>query len=104
VTVTAPTGVGPLADASFALRGAWPNPAAGGRLSIAFSLPSGAPATLELIDLLGRRMLSRDVGGLGPGSHVVDLSQEAANLHAGVYAVRLTQAGRSLTTKIAFMR
>lgn len=104
VTVSAATAVGPMGGAAFALRGAWPNPAAGGRLSIAFSLPSGAPATLELIDLLGRRVLSREVGGLGPGTHVVDLSREATSLHAGVYAVRLTQAGRSLTTKIALMR
>jgi hypothetical protein len=103
VTVAAPTAVGPMGGADFALRGAWPNPA-GGRLSIAFALPTGAPATLELIDLLGRRVLSREVGGLGPGSHVVDLSRDAANLHAGVYAVRLTQAGWSLTTKIVLMR
>src|SRR5438034_1093913 len=37
------------------LRGLVPNPA-GAELAVAFSLASGAPATLELFDIAGRRV------------------------------------------------
>ena len=36
-------------------------------MSLSFSLADGSPALLELIDLSGRRVLVRDVGGLGAG-------------------------------------
>jgi hypothetical protein len=36
---------------AFALEGVQPNPARGERLSVAFALPSGAPARLELLDV-----------------------------------------------------
>src|SRR5207249_3733346 len=58
--------------ATLSLQGLRPNPAQGA-LSVAFSLPSAAPATLELLDLGGRRMATRDVGSLGPGRQVLRL-------------------------------
>ena len=42
----------------FAVHGAFPNPAKAG-FAVSFSLPSNAPATLDVIDLAGRRVVSR---------------------------------------------
>src|SRR5439155_7210682 len=65
----------------FALRGLTPNPSAGDPV-VAFSLGSGEPATLELYDLRGRLVQSREVGALGAGSHEVRFS-ERGRLPAG---------------------
>jgi len=86
----------------FALRGAVPNPGVG-RLSVAFSLPDALPARLEVVDLAGRKVIARAVGGLGAGNHTVGLSGERA-LPAGMYFVRLIQGHRTLTCKVAIVR
>jgi hypothetical protein len=91
-------GVGPTPGVVFALQGARPNPSAG-HLSVAFSLPDGSPADLELVDIAGRRVFQRDVGALGAGFHVIPI--ERANLPAGIYGLRLTQNGRTLTSKVS---
>ena len=79
-----------------------PNPA-GSALSAAFSLPDGAPARLELLDLSGRRLLAREVGTLGAGEHVLIL-HEADLLRAGVYLLRLTRGGLSVTARAVVLR
>ena len=86
--------------AVFALRGAQPNPAVG-EVVVALSLPDAAPATLELLDVAGRRLGERQVAGAGP--HRVSISEGLA-LEPGVYLVRLTRAGRSLTTRVTVVR
>ena len=85
-----------------ALGGSSPNPAFEG-LTIAFSLPDASPARLELLDLAGRRMLSREVGGLGTGSHVINLAQNAT-LVPGLYLLRLSRGSRSLTARTVIIR
>jgi hypothetical protein len=87
-------------QAEFALKGARPNPS-NGPLTLSFSLASSSPARIELVDLSGRRVFERQVGDLGAGFHVVRLD---ANLPAGIYAVRLTQGGRTLTSKATIVR
>jgi hypothetical protein len=62
------------------------------------SLPQAAPARLELLDIVGRRVLSREVGDLGAGRHQIEL-RSGSRLAAGVYVLRLTQGGRSVTAK-----
>jgi hypothetical protein len=89
--------------AEFALRRVFPNPAVGG-FAISFSLPSTAPARLEVFDLSGRRVVARDVGGLGPGVHTLALETGAGRLPAGVYAVRLTQGKHDATAKVSVLR
>ena len=64
VDVPSPLAVGNPAT-SFALDRVSPNPATN-RFTVSFVLPSAAPATLELVDLGGRRVMSRDVGSFGP--------------------------------------
>jgi hypothetical protein len=88
--------------AEFSLAGARPNPSAG-ELTVAFSLRHGSPATLELLDVGGRRLRAIPVGDLGPGRHVIGFGRES-RLPAGLYFVRLSQGGRSLTTKVAVIR
>jgi hypothetical protein len=88
-------------SAEFALQGARPNPTVG-RMTIAFSLKDNASATIELVDLGGRRVFSREVGSMGAGFHVVPLDN--ANLPIGIYAVRLTQHGRTLSSKVTVIR
>jgi hypothetical protein len=101
LTVNAgPTGVGDGPRAELALHAVRPNPGSG-PLSVSFSLPDGSPATLSLVDLGGRQVLERPVGDLGPGFHVVRLDE---HLPAGIYLVRLSQGGRTRTTKAAILR
>jgi len=95
----------PPASGSLALAGAWPNPASVARgVSVAFSLAGTGPARIDLIDLAGRRVLSSEVGGMGPGSHVLSWSREVSRLAAGMYILRLTEGGRSLTSKVVLER
>jgi hypothetical protein len=76
-----------------------PNPTGGTRLDVRFSLPSAAPARLELIDVDGRRILEREVGSMGPGAHAVSLSP-SHSLAPGIYWVRLTHGGVQGTAKL----
>jgi hypothetical protein len=76
------------------------NPSSG-PFRVSFSLPSDHPATLDLIDVAGRRIATRAVGALGAGEHIMSLNERA--LLGGVYFVRLSQDGRSVTTRAAVM-
>ncbi|HUK64547.1 MAG TPA: T9SS type A sorting domain-containing protein, partial [Dongiaceae bacterium] len=82
------------------LTGVRPNPAAGGRLAVSFSLPTAEPARLELWDVTGRRVAAREVGSLGAGAHEVDLAF-GAHVPAGLYLVRLTQGEAVRATRVA---
>ncbi len=90
----------PVSAVEFALDGVRPNPAVGGRLRVHFSLPSGAPATLELFDLSGRRIAERAVGLMGAGRHAVDLAS-GGRLRTGIYVVRLTQGTMQRSVRAA---
>jgi len=90
------------AAAAFALQGPAPNPAVGD-LVVSFSLPDGAPATLELLDVAGRRLAGREVGSLGAGRHHVSLGR-ADVLGPGMYLVRLARGGRALTARTCVIR
>ncbi|HXJ67509.1 MAG TPA: T9SS type A sorting domain-containing protein, partial [Verrucomicrobiae bacterium] len=103
--VTAPvTGIppGPVPRPRIALHGARPNPSLSG-LAAAFTLPDAASARLELTDLAGRRIVARDVGALGAGEHLVNLT-EGRRLAPGVYMLRLTRGDESLTARAVVIR
>ena len=85
----------------FALAGVRPNPSRVKELAVEFVLASAEAARLELIDVTGRRVLAREVGGLG--RQVVDLA-EGANLTPGLYLVRLTQGANTRTKRVAVLR
>jgi hypothetical protein len=85
-----------------ALEGSQPNPVVG-RLTVAFSLPDAGSGSLELFDVAGRRVLSRDLAGLAPGRHVLALDREV-RLPAGVYMLRLTQMGNSVLKRVVLLQ
>jgi len=94
--VTDVPGEAPLA---FALDPVRPNPSRGGALTVRFTLASAAAASLELLDVAGRRIGAREVGSLGAGRHALDLG-EGRRFAPGLYLVRLTQGTSSRATKV----
>ena len=98
-----PVAVHPQAPAvEFALFGLRPSPAVG-PVRVSFALPDASPARLELLDIAGRRILHQEVGSLGPGRHIVELHART-ELPAGIYLLRLTHGGRSLTATACVLR
>jgi hypothetical protein len=95
--VDLPTGGVPFA---FALDPVRPNPSRGGALTVRFSLPTAAPARLDLLDVAGRRIASHEVGA---GQHTLDLGG-GQHLAPGLYLVRLTQGTNTRTTRVAVLR
>ena len=63
------------------------------------SLPDGAAAALEVVDVGGRLLFSRPVGDLGPGRHLVRL-EETRGAPAGVYWLRLRHAGQATARRM----
>jgi hypothetical protein len=88
--------------ATFALRGLTPNPSLGDA-AVAFSLPSGEPATLEIFDLGGRRVMQHEVGSLGAGTHRLGLGT-AGRLAPGVYSLRLVQGAHQASARGVVLR
>ena len=86
----------------FALRGLTPNPSAGDPI-VAFSLASSEPAALELFDIHGRLVFSREVGSLGPGTQSARI-EARGRLAAGVYTVRLRQGLQVASTRAVIIR
>ena len=89
--------------ARLALHGMTPNPGPVGEGLVRFALPDGSPARLEVMDVSGRRVFAREVGSLGAGEHVVRLGG-TGSLAPGLYLLRLTQGGRTLTAKAVTTR
>jgi hypothetical protein len=87
----------------FALYGARPNPPTSRRegVFISLALPDDTPATLELLDVTGRRLAERRVAGAG--EQRVNIS-EGMLLEHGIYFVRLSRGGRSLTARVTVSR
>jgi hypothetical protein len=88
--------------AAFALHGVQPNPVTTNGI-VSFALSEATPATLELVDIAGRRVWSREVGDLGPGEHTARLS-DGARLPSGVYFVRLIQGTHVAATRVTLLR
>jgi hypothetical protein len=96
-----PTGVAPAPNVNaLSLSALHPNPARD-LPPIQFTLAARAPATLELFDLSGRRLRSREVGSLSPGSHRV--SFPGARLDPGLYFVRLTQGTERRSARVVVL-
>ena len=77
-----------------------PNPS-DRELWVSFTLAGNAPATLELIDVSGRRVRERAV--VGPGRQTVELAA-GSRLPPGLYIVRLTQNGQSVVKRASVVR
>jgi hypothetical protein len=95
-----PVGVGDEPAVALALHGVSPSPARG-PLRVDFSLARPERATLELLDVTGRRVLMRDLGTLSPGRHRAELREP---LPAGLYLIRLSQGAATRTAKTVVLR
>jgi Galactose oxidase, central domain len=95
--LSVPSGAG----AELALHGVRPNPMRSSGGAVALSLADDQPAAIELIDVTGRRVWSRDVGALGAGRHTVTLPSDRGR-KPGIYFLRLSSGNRSVTTKAVF--
>jgi hypothetical protein len=87
--------------AAFMLDGAAPNPVSGA-LRISFSLPADGAATLDVIDVSGRRVVHRSIDA-GAGRHELQVAR-AGELAPGVYQIRLSREGQSLTRRMSVVR
>lgn len=74
-----------------------------GEATLLLELPTSYPATLELFDVSGRHLGSIDASGLRAGPHSV-LVPRALLPAAGVYFVRLQQAGAVTDAKLIVPR
>jgi hypothetical protein len=88
---------------AFALDPMRPNPSSGGALAVSFTLAGGAPASLELLDVTGRRVAEREVGSLGAGRHAIGLGG-GSHVAPGLYLVRLTQGTNVRTVRAVVLQ
>ncbi|MCS4116056.1 hypothetical protein GGP49_003006 [Salinibacter ruber] len=79
----------------------YPNPA-GRRATVEYALPEARKVTLEVYDVLGRRVATLADGKKQAGRHEVSL--EASDLPSGVYFGRLEAGGQTRTQKITVVR
>jgi hypothetical protein len=100
--LTAPTGVGDHTPSAALSVRAWPNPATG-PVAVSFSLAAKEPAQLEMFDVRGARAFTKNVGALGIGEHRAQLGG-AKDFASGVYFVRLTQSGHSVSSRLVLVR
>ncbi len=80
---------------ALALEGFLPNPS-GPHARVSFMLPNAGPATIDVLDVGGRRVARRSIERLDAGRHIEPL--EGSALAPGVYHLRLTT---SSGTKLA---
>lgn len=79
----------------------WPSPSRG-PAHIALRLPEAGPVRLDILDVAGRRVASRDLGHRPAGPLTLDLDPRApagAPLPAGLYFVRLATPTASTTQR-----
>ncbi len=80
---------------ALAIQGFHPNPGAG-RPTVSFTLPKQGAARVELLDVMGRRVVTKEWASLEGGRHLIRLD-DGARLKPGVYLVRLTFEGRTVS-------
>lgn len=102
---TDPVSVRIRTDKSLSLSPPSPNPART-RATVHYGLPEPVEGsvTLRLYDMMGRRVRSVDVGApsVSPGRHSQTL--DVSSLSSGVYVLRLTAEGRSVTRKLTVVQ
>ena len=92
----------PSSQGELAIGRVAPNPLVGGHdVTVSFTLPSAAAASMEVLDATGRRLSSRDLGTSTPGDHRLQLRME--KLPPGIYWVRVAQAGRAAASKLSVL-
>ena len=94
----------PAPGLAFGIEALRPNPATTrSAMHVRFTLPRAASAQLELVNVAGRRVTVREVGGLGAGTHAVDLAAGRPSLGSGIYFVRLVQGGDVAVRRVVLL-
>ena len=83
------------------LEAVYPNPSAGG-VTVPYSLDAPGSVTLEVLDLLGRRVAVLHEGPASAGPHQVQW--EPTGVPSGVYLFRLTGGGAHAVQRAALLR
>ncbi|GAA4358143.1 hypothetical protein GCM10023185_23470 [Hymenobacter saemangeumensis] len=96
VRLAMPSGTRAVAE-QYGLR-VFPNPVTS-ETAVQLSLPKAGTVQLQLLDLMGRAVLTLPATHLPAGRQTLALPQ-AAGLSAGVYVVRVQAAGQQLSTKL----
>ena len=91
----------PLAPPAFGLERAAPNPVRSSA-ALAFDVPERGPATLDVVDVLGRRVAVVVDGDLAPGRHTATWRPDG--LASGTYVLRLRAAGQTATQTVTVLR
>jgi len=69
----------------------YPNPVTGGKLFI--NVESSTPKSIELYDMLGKRVLTTEM-------NTYQRELNVSTLKAGVYLIKITEKGNNITRKI----
>jgi hypothetical protein len=85
------------APTAFALGAPTPNPTAG-YASVSFDVPSAASVSIDVFDLLGRRVLTLVDGRFPAGRHLARM--DAGSVSAGVYVVAMRAGDFAATRRI----
>ncbi len=85
----------------FAVHQNYPNPF-NPSTTISFTLPTRSTATLDVFDILGRTVESRNLGELTAGDHSLEF--DASQLASGVYLYRVTTEHNTETRKMMLMK
>lgn len=96
------TAVVPLATTGLSLALEGPNPAPAGGLRVSFILANATRARLEVVDVTGRVRDIHEIETPDLGPHVLDLGSRA-ELHAGLYLIRLRQGIEARIVKAVVM-
>lgn len=88
--------------ARLALASPRPNPARGA-LTLEFTLPSEGEATLGVVDVAGRHVLTHALGVLPAGTHTRAIEMREAQLAAGVYFVKLAHANGIVSRRVVVL-
>lgn len=85
---------------NFALSPMYPNPVAAGReTTVEFSIATTSDVVLKVYDVLGNEVIELDRGVYNPGRYSTRI--QTATLPRGMYMVRLTSGGTTVTQKFA---
>jgi hypothetical protein len=97
-------GVGPspvVAQPGLELQGVSPNPTRHA-VRVVFTLAEAGETRIEVFDVLGRRLVTRDAGRLPAGPHGMEVASVAL-LTGGVYEIRLTSGGASRSARFVVL-
>ena len=79
-----------------------PNPGRG-VVTLSLSLPTEGEATLELLDIAGRRVHMKSLGSLPAGTHAIPLDLARVRRAPGIYFVRVTHHEQSVTQRLVVL-